>query len=134
MGMRLLSVLPFGVAALAADKNRQSNSLAVDSPAGFPIRLEIPAARGFSVDSVRLYEEVSRNPIPVKVEYRRPSAALHFLSTGAGKYVVTWDSFGQGETERQLAPAMVGSGDRVTLNCFVWWRRLSNRGSVWPTT
>ena len=117
----MLVAMPFFVAillaclALGADKNRQSNSLAVDAPAGTPVRLEIPAARGFSPDSVRLYEEESRKPIPVKVEFRRPSAMLHFVSSGAGKYVATWDSFGQGETDRQAAPAMVGSGDRVTF-------------------
>jgi len=113
--MRIFTLLLCVAAAFAADKNRQSNSLVVDSPAGFPIRLEIPAARGFSPDSVRLYEEATRKPIPVKIDFRRPSAVLHFLSTGAGKYVVTWDAFGQGETERQTAPAMVGSGDRVTF-------------------
>ncbi len=112
--MPFLLALLFACLALGADKNRQSNSLAVDAPAGTPVRLEIPGARGFSPDSVRLYEEDSRKPIPVKVEFRRPSAMLYFVSTGAGKYVATWDSFAQGETERQAAPAMVGSGDRVT--------------------
>ncbi|MFN0103733.1 MAG: FG-GAP repeat domain-containing protein [Bryobacteraceae bacterium] len=112
--MRIFTFLLFAAVLFAADRNRQSNSLAVDSPAGTPVRLEIPAARGFSVDSLRLYEEAGRKPIPVKVEYRRPSAVLHFVSTGAGKYVATWDAFGQGETERIPALAMVGSGDRVT--------------------
>lgn len=114
MGMRFFLALVCAVLLSAADRNRQQASLAADAPAGHPIRLEIPANRGFSPDSVRLYEETTRKPIPVKVDYRRPSATLYFVSTGAGKYLATWDSFGQGETERLAAPAMVGSGDRVT--------------------
>ncbi len=113
-GMRLFIVLLLGSLAFAADKNRQSNSLQVDSPAGVPVRIEIPVTRGFNADSVRFYEEATRTPIPVKVDYRRPTAWLHFVSTGAKAYVATWDTFGQGETERVAAPAMVGSGDRVT--------------------
>ena len=113
--MRLFIVLLLaGLAAAAADKNRQSNSLEVDAPAGVPVRMEIPVSRGFEMDLLRLYEEDGRKPIPVKVDYHRPSAWLYFVSSGAKKYVATWDVFRQGETERIAAPAMVGSGDRVT--------------------
>jgi len=112
--MRLLTALLFLGLLSAADKNRQSNALEVDTPGGVPVRLEIPVSRGFSPDSLRLYEETGRKPVPVKVEYRRPSAILYFVSTGARKYLATWDTMGLGETERVAAPAMVGSGDRVT--------------------
>ena len=112
--MRILCVFLFAALLLAADRNRQSTSLSVDSPAGTPVRLEVPAARGFAPDSLRLYEEETKKPIAVKVEFQRPSAWIYFVSTGATRYVATWDGFGGGETERQAAPAMVGSGDRVT--------------------
>ncbi|HEU0119042.1 MAG TPA: VCBS repeat-containing protein [Bryobacteraceae bacterium] len=113
--MRFLLLSVCASLLFAADRNRQSNSLEVETLAGIPVRLEIPVARGFSADSLRLYEDAGRKPIPVKVEYRRPSAILYFQSTGAKKYIATWDVTGQGETERVAAPAMVGSGDRVTF-------------------
>jgi hypothetical protein len=114
--MRLFpALLALALATLAADKNHLSSSLSVDSPAGHPVRLEIPAPRGFNPDSLRLYEEPAHTPVPVKVEFRRPSALLHFTSTGAKQYTATYDSIGAGESERLAAPAMVGSGDRVTF-------------------
>jgi hypothetical protein len=113
--MPLFLAILLTLSAFAADRNRQSNLLEASSPAGIPIRLEIPVTRGFSPDSVRLYEDASGKPLPVKVEYRRPTAWLHFISTGATRYRATWDTFGVGETGRQAAPAMVGSGDRVTF-------------------
>jgi hypothetical protein len=114
MKMRFVSVLLFAGLLVAADRNRQSNSLEVDAPSGVPVRMEIPVSRPFGIDSLRLYEENGHKPVPVKVVYHRPTAVLYFVSTGARKCVATWDIRGQGETERIAPPAMIGSGDRVT--------------------
>ncbi|MBM3785024.1 MAG: VCBS repeat-containing protein [Acidobacteria bacterium] len=108
------ALLVLSFALWCADKNRQQSAVDLVAAKGVPVRVEIPVRQGFSTDSLRLYEEPAHTLIPVKVEYRRPSAILHFVSTGAGKYTATWDTFGQGETERIAPPAMVGSGDRVT--------------------
>jgi len=110
------SLLFFAALALsAADKNRQSTVIELSVPVGVPARVEIPIRQGFSPDSLRLYEEPSKALVPVKVDYRRPTAWLHFVSTGSARYTATWDNVRMGETERLAAPAMVGSGDRVTF-------------------
>jgi hypothetical protein len=113
MMLRVLALCVF-CALSAADRNRQSNLLTVDAPAGVPVRLEIPVTAGFSAASVRLYSDPDSTPLRVKVEYRRPTAWLHFRSTGASRYRVTWDTGRLGETEPLTPPAMVGTGDRVT--------------------
>jgi len=107
-------ILITGLVLATVDKNRQSTVIELSVPVGIPARVEIPIRQGFSPDSLRLYEEPSKALVPVKVDYRRPTAWLHFVSTGSARYTATWDNFRQGETERLAAPAMVGSGDRVT--------------------
>lgn len=112
-GMQKLALAVVVVVMLgAADKNRQQTGLEVTAGVGVPVRMEIPVRAGFSSDSLRLY--LGTELVSVKVEYRRPGAVLHFVSAGAGAYTATWDFRGEGETERLAAPAMVGSGDRVS--------------------
>jgi hypothetical protein len=49
-----------------------------------------------------------------KTEWRVPAARVSFVSTGAPEYFIYFDEAGHGETGRQAAPAMVGTGDRIT--------------------
>lgn len=52
--------------------------------------------------------------IPSKTEWRVPKARVSFRSTGAAAYRITFDEGQRGETQRLAAPAMVGTGDRIT--------------------
>jgi hypothetical protein len=81
-------------------------------PKGRPIlqRVQVPAA--FNPDSVRVMAGTSR--VPVKVEWQTPHASIGWVSTGAPSYEVYFDIGREGETARQTAPAMVGTGDRMT--------------------
>ena len=95
-------------------KNGLRFAVAVSAPAGIPVTAteKLPAA--FNPDSVRVLRAGSAAVIPSKTEWRAPSASVSFLSQGPGTYHVYFDVRGAGETERLAAPAMVGTGDRVS--------------------
>ncbi|MCX6627679.1 MAG: VCBS repeat-containing protein, partial [Candidatus Solibacter sp.] len=86
----------------------------VDAPRGTPVLVpqELPA--GFNSDSVRVIGPGSGDPLPSKVDWRVPQARIGWVSGGPGTYHVYFDLGAEGETERIAAPAMMGSGDRLT--------------------
>lgn len=124
--MRLLPV-PLLLAAVlwgaAIEKRGQavwptSNRLRIRHPCaaakGVPVALEFTAPAGFNPDSVRVIAEGDRDVLPSKTEWRNPAARVSFFSSGAPAYYVYFDEGAGGETRRLAAPAMVGTGDRIT--------------------
>lgn len=83
--------------------------------AGVPVAAEFEAPADFNPDSVRVMAEGSAKLIPSKTEWRVPKVRVSFRSTGAPAYRITYDEGTRGETERLPAPAMVGTGDRITF-------------------
>lgn len=82
--------------------------------AGVPIAVDFSAPAGFNPDSVRVLAAGSSAVIPSKTEWRRPNARVSFASTGAAAYHLYFDEARNGEMKRLAAPAMVGTGDRIT--------------------
>jgi hypothetical protein len=66
-------------------------------------------------DSVRVFGPDSRDAIRSKIEWRTPQVQVFWASKGPGTYHVYFDLRNEGETERQIAPAMVGAGDPITF-------------------
>lgn len=93
-------------------------------PANQPVLLETEFPAGLSPDSVRVLAEGSAEVLLSKVDWRVPEARISWLSTGAENYFVYFDKAGEGETERQPEPAMLGAGDRITYG------RLGARGRL----
>lgn len=85
------------------------------APAGTPIATDFTPAAGFNPDSVRVTAQASAQPIPAKTDFRNPEARVSFRSTGAPAYWIYFDESNHGETHRLTAPAMVGTGDRITF-------------------
>ena len=83
-------------------------------PAGVPIAADLTLPDDFNPDSVRVIAEGGTRVLPSKTEWRRPSARVSFVSTGAAAYWIYFDAGNRGETQRLAAPAMVGTGDRIT--------------------
>lgn len=79
-------------------------------PAGWPMAVEVSVPAGVNADAARVYAEGGTEAIPAKVEWRGPSARVSFRSTAARGYSVRFDG-----VERTAAPAMVGTGDRITF-------------------
>ncbi|MGH9627366.1 MAG: FG-GAP repeat domain-containing protein, partial [Bryobacteraceae bacterium] len=94
---------PFPHQPCVPDPGASAGSLEADLPAGF------------NPDSVRVLAEDSKDVLPVKVDWRTPSARISWRSTGPGTYFVYFDEGAEGETERLPEPAMIGTGDRVTF-------------------
>jgi hypothetical protein len=86
----------------------------ITQPAGAPVAVDLTLPDGFNPDSVRVIADGGTQVIPAKTEWRRPSARISFFSTGAAAYWFYFDEGRQGETQRLAAPAMVGTGDRIT--------------------
>ncbi len=99
------SVLAFLVLSTVA---ALAQTVTTSTPAGFPSWTEFEAPAGFNPDTVRV--TLDGRPAPAKVEWRRPNARISWLSLGPGTYRISFD----GRT-RETEPAMVGTGDRVTL-------------------
>ena len=68
----------------------------------------------FNPDSVRVMGPASGNAIDAKVDWRTPQARVSWASQGPGAYAIYFDTGRKGETERLTAPAMAGTGDRIT--------------------
>lgn len=81
---------------------------------GAPVYLDAELPPDFNPDSVRVHAEVGGAVIPAKTDWRRPRARVSWRSTGAASYFVYFDTASNGETARLVAPAMVGTGDRLT--------------------
>jgi len=82
---------------------------------GVPVAVDAVMPVGFSPDSVRVLAEGAQSSLPAKVDWRVPNARISFVSTGAPAYFVYFDEGRAGETERLVAPAMIGTGDRITF-------------------
>ncbi|MBI4902170.1 MAG: VCBS repeat-containing protein [Acidobacteria bacterium] len=82
--------------------------------AGVPVAVDFAASAGFNPDSVRVMAADSTSIIPSKTEWRVPNARVSFASSGARAYHIYFDEGRNGETKRLVAPAMVGTGDRIT--------------------
>jgi FG-GAP-like repeat len=87
---------------------------ASEAPARQPVLLESKLPGDFDPDSVRVLKEGSAEIVPAKVDWRAGTARISWLSTGAAAYVVYFDRAGRGETKRLPAPAMIGTGDRIS--------------------
>lgn len=87
---------------------------AVVRPPGTPIAVDLKLSSGFNPDSVRVMAEGGTRILPSKTEWKNPNARVSFHSTGATSYWIYFDEGNRGETERLAAPAMVGTGDRIT--------------------
>lgn len=87
---------------------------AIGQPAGVPVAVDLTVPAGFNPDSVRVIPDGETRVLPSKTEWRRPSARVSFFSTGASAYWMYFDEGNRGETQRLAAPAMVGTGDRIT--------------------
>lgn len=85
-----------------------------DAKAGYPVWVDAEVPDGFNPDSVRVLAAEGGAVVPAKTEWRRPNARISWLSSGARRYFVYFDEGKRGETQRLAAPAMVGTGDRVT--------------------
>src|SRR5262249_3813034 len=90
-------------------------TVSVDRPRGVPFLVVEKLPPELNPDSVRILRDGSSEIIPGKVDWRTPAARISWISAGAGTYYVYFDRKGSGETERLTAPAMVGSGDRITF-------------------
>jgi hypothetical protein len=82
--------------------------------AGVPLAVDFTAPPAFNPDSVRVFAEGAPEFIASKTEWRVPNARVSFASTGATAYFIYFDEGLDGETRRLVAPAMVGTGDRIT--------------------
>lgn len=92
-------------------QNHFRERIAVRAARGVPVAAEF-TFEGLNPDSVRVL--AGRENRPVKVEWRTPKARVSFFSAGPGEHAIYFDRGRDGETERLAAPAMVGTGDRVT--------------------
>lgn len=86
----------------------------VHAARGIPVLAEENLPAEFNPDSVRVIGPGAAEIIPAKVDWRTPRAKVSWISRGAGTYHVYFDLHGSGETDRLPAPAMVGTGDRIT--------------------
>lgn len=94
--------------------NHMRTRVDIVRPAGVPIGLDLTLPAGFNPDSTRVIAQGGTGLLPAKIEWRNPNARISFSSTGATSYWIYFDEGGQGETQRLAAPAMVGTGDRIT--------------------
>jgi hypothetical protein len=95
-------------------RNHLRFAVDVSAPTGAPVLANEKVPAEFNADSVRVIGPDPRLAIPSKVEWRTPQVQVFWLSKGPGKYHVYFDLRKEGETERQIAPAMVGAGDPIT--------------------
>jgi hypothetical protein len=86
----------------------------IAQPSGMPVAVDLTLPAAFNPDSVRVIPEGETAIVASKTEWRRPSARISFFSTGASAYWIYFDEGNRGETQRLAAPAMVGTGDRMT--------------------
>jgi hypothetical protein len=94
-------------------RNRMRIPFTVKAPAGHPVLLTDRVPDRFNPDSVRVLGPGSDAVIPSKTDWRRPEIKVSWISRGPGAYFVYFDERGSGETERLVAPAMIGTGDRM---------------------
>ena len=87
----------------------------VSATRGTPLAVDLALPVDFNPDSVRVLAEGRAQPLAAKTEWRSPNARVSFRSTGASGYFLYFDIGKSGETERVAAPAMVGTGDRITF-------------------
>ena len=87
----------------------------VTAAPGVPLAVDLTLSAEFNPDSVRIFAEGRAEAVASKTEWRRPNARVSFRSTGASGYFLYFDEGNSGETERVAAPAMVGTGDRITF-------------------
>jgi hypothetical protein len=124
-GTKLLIAALLGACTLAGQVERRGEAVwpganrlrvRVAGTAGpeAPIAADVALTAAFNPDSVRVRAEGSDKVLPAKVEWRNPTARISFQSTGAAGYYVYFDEGKGGETARLAAPAMVGTGDRIT--------------------
>jgi hypothetical protein len=85
----------------------------VTSTAGGPVWLDAELPAELNPDSVRVISP-GRAVVLSKVDWRNPQARVSWRSAGPGTYYVYFDQGAQGETARLSAPAMAGTGDRIT--------------------
>jgi len=81
---------------------------------GTPVLVTQTLPANFNPDSLRVIAANSRDTVPSKVEWHAPNVEVSWLSAGPATYHVYFDLAAEGETARLAAPAMVGTGDRVT--------------------
>jgi hypothetical protein len=86
----------------------------VKAPAGHPVLTTDRVPAQFNPDSVRIIGPGSDAIIPSKTDWRTPDVKFSFVSRGPGAYHVYFDERRTGETERLVAPATIGTGDRIT--------------------
>jgi hypothetical protein len=106
-------------------RNHLRVAVRVEAPAGQPVVASQEAPPAFNPDSVRVIGPGAADPIPSKVEWRTPRMTVGWISRGPGAYQIYFDEGRAGETERRVAPAMIGAGDRITYG-----RRVNGRLSV----
>ena len=82
--------------------------------AGVPLALDFHLPAEFNPDSVRVMAGGKSDMVPSKTEWRNPQARINFRSTGADTHFIYFDESDRGETKRLAAPAMAGTGDRIT--------------------
>lgn len=128
----LLCIATFGWAAEIETRNGAAwptaNHFRVrhtsSATAGVPLALDLHLPPEFNPDSVRVIAGGKSDMVPSKTEWRNPRARISFHSTGANTYFIYFDESDRGETKRLAAPAMAGTGDRITYG------RVGVRGRV----
>lgn len=78
-----------------------------------PAAVDLKMPDDLNPDSVRVIPEGGRDPVPAKVDWRRPNARISFIPDGV-VHEITYDTGSNGETKRLPEPAMIGTGDRIT--------------------
>jgi len=94
-------------------RNSLRAAIRSDAPAGHPAAATLEAPAELNPDSARLIAPDGALAA-CKLEWRRPRLTASWISRGPGTYYLYFDVRGSGETERLPAPAMVGTGDRVS--------------------
>ncbi|MBI3684103.1 MAG: VCBS repeat-containing protein [Acidobacteria bacterium] len=105
------------VLLLAASAAAQTLRHQTSQPAHKPVLLEAQLPADLDADSIRVLQEGSSAPVPRKVEWRKPRAAISWISAGPGAYIIQYGKKGAGTgagAGRPSEPAMIGAGDRIT--------------------
>jgi hypothetical protein len=98
-----------------SNRNRFRVKHTSTAAAGVPVAVDLDLPLELNPDSIRVYADNATEPIAAKTDWRKPTARVSFVASESKSYTIYFDEGGKGETERLVAPAMVGTGDRITF-------------------
>lgn len=96
-------------------QNQMRIATAIDAPAGIPVLAANKMPPALNPDSVRVIGPGGPTVIASKTDWKNPDAKVSWISNGPGVYYIYFDVRGSGESVRLAAPAMIGTGDRITF-------------------